>query len=107
MRCCDFMIGGTCRRQSEQLRVTVQLTNVGDGHLLWADQFDMLASVDNFVQEDAVVAQICAAVSQSLQPASLINDRQRARKRPGPVGHLCRMTIDQPQRTDSIRQSPD
>ncbi len=76
MGCCDFMIGGTCRRQSEQLRVTAQLTSVGDGHVLWADQFDMLASVDNFVQEDAVVAQICAAVSQSLQPAAAIDHRQ-------------------------------
>lgn len=76
LRCCDFMIGGTCRRQSEQLRVTAQLTSVGSGHVLWADQFDMLASVDNFAEEDAIVARICAAVSQSLQPAAAIDHRQ-------------------------------
>ena len=69
MHCCDYTVGGTCRRQAGQFRVTVQLTNVGDGHLLWAEQFDLLAAVDNFTAEDTIVARICTAISQLLRPA--------------------------------------
>jgi TolB-like protein len=66
---CDYVIVGTCRRQAKQVRVTVELSQVSDGHLLWADQFDLLAAAASFTAEDAIVTHICAAISQSLQTA--------------------------------------
>jgi len=73
MHRCDYTVCGTCRRQAGQFRVIVQLTSVGDGHLLWAEQFDLVAAVDNFASEDTIVARICTAVSQLLRPAVQID----------------------------------
>jgi len=81
MHCCDYVVGGTCRRQAGQFRVTVQLTNVCDGHLLWADQFDLFASMENFAAEDAIVTRICDSISQSLRAAVPIGNLQRAQRR--------------------------
>jgi hypothetical protein len=60
----------------------VQLTNVCDGHLLWAEQFDLLAAKEDFAAEDAIVSRICASISQSLRAAVPIDSPQRAQSRP-------------------------
>jgi TolB-like protein len=66
---CDFTLGGTCRRQAAQLRLTVQLTAVNDGHLRWADQFDLASECDSFAAEDEIVTRIRAGVGAALEQA--------------------------------------
>ena len=66
---CDFLLGGTCRRQGEKIRLTAQLTAVADGHLHWAEQFDLASANSDFVSEDAIVAGTCRAVGAALQRA--------------------------------------
>ncbi len=64
---CDFLLGGTCRRQGDQIRLTAQLTAAGDGHLYWAEQFDLASANSDFKSEDAIVAGTCRAVGAALQ----------------------------------------
>ena len=64
---CDFLLGGTCRRQGERIRLTAQLTAVADGHLHWAEQFDLASANSDFTSEDAIVAGTCRAVGAALQ----------------------------------------
>ncbi|MCI0359586.1 MAG: hypothetical protein L0211_14010 [Planctomycetaceae bacterium] len=67
---CDLLLGGTCRRQGPIVRLTVQLTAVNDGHLHWADQFDVPSASVDFVTEDAIVDGICRAVGAVLHRAT-------------------------------------
>jgi TolB-like protein len=68
-RRCDFQLGGTCRRQGDQIRLTAQLTAAADGHLHWAAQFDLSSASSDFASEDAIVAGTCRAVGAALQRA--------------------------------------
>jgi TolB-like protein len=86
---CDHLIDGTCRRLGGQVRLTVQLTSVADGHLHWAEQFDLACASSDFAKEDAVVAGICRGVAAALHghcprraPAGAADQPRRARNQP-------------------------
>jgi len=101
---CDFLLGGTCRRQGSQIRLTVQLTSVSDGHLSWAKQFDLSSANDDFTSEDAIVAGICRAVAavldratgRSRQRNSLSRPRRNTRRAQSPEPEI--MVFPEPQR---------
>ncbi len=61
----DAVLEGNIRRQGDQVRVSVQLVNVGDGKTLWAETFDAKAT-DFFATQDALAEQIIRPLTLTL-----------------------------------------
>ena len=58
----DYVVGGSVRRASERLRVTVQLTGVGDGVLLWSERYDRQIE-EIFAVQDEITRQVVGALA--------------------------------------------
>lgn len=61
----DFVISGSVRRDSERVRVTVQLVSTQAAAALWADKFDE-GFTDIFAVEDSISERVAAALSLRL-----------------------------------------
>jgi len=58
----DMVLDGTIQKFGEQLRITVQLVNVQDGTLLWAEQFDeQMTRI--FVFEDIISSRVSRSLA--------------------------------------------
>jgi TolB-like protein/DNA-binding winged helix-turn-helix (wHTH) protein len=62
----DAVLEGIVQRSGDDVRVTVQLINVGDGQSLWAQKFDARCS-NNLAVQDAISEQLAEALQQELK----------------------------------------
>ncbi|HET7038275.1 MAG TPA: protein kinase [Gemmatimonadales bacterium] len=60
-----FVLEGAVRRAGDRLRLTVQLTDVADGHALWAERYDR-AVTDVFAVQEEIARAIVAALRPRL-----------------------------------------
>ena len=61
----EWVLDGSVRRSGKRIRVTVQLVNVGDGRLVWAERFDEKFT-DIFAVEDSISEQVAKALGPKL-----------------------------------------
>ena len=61
----EWVLDGSVRRSGKRIRVTVQLVNVGDGGLVWAERFDEKFT-DIFAVEDSISEQVAKALGPKL-----------------------------------------
>lgn len=61
----EWVLDGSVRRSGKRIRVTVQLVNVGDGVLVWAERFDEKFT-DIFAVEDSISEQVAKALAPKL-----------------------------------------
>ena len=61
----EWVLDGSVRRSGKRIRVTVQLVNVGDGVLVWAERFDEKFT-DIFGVEDSISEQVAKALGPKL-----------------------------------------
>ena len=61
----EWVLDGSVRRSGKRIRVTVQLVNVGDGGLVWAESFDEKFT-DIFAVEDSISEQVAKALGPKL-----------------------------------------
>src|SRR5258707_2544836 len=73
----DAVLGGRIQRESDRVRVTVQLIRVRDGVQLWADTFDE-KSTNIFAMEDAVSEHVARSIRLQLNG----EEKKRIAKRP-------------------------
>ena len=73
----DAVLGGRIQRESDRVRVTVQLIRVRDGVQLWADTFDDKFT-NIFAMEDAVSAHVARSIGLQLNG----EEKKRFAKRP-------------------------
>jgi TolB-like protein/DNA-binding winged helix-turn-helix (wHTH) protein/lipoprotein NlpI len=73
----DAVLGGRIQRESDRVRVTVQLIRVRDGVQLWADTFDDKFT-NIFAMEDAVSGHIARSIGLQLNG----EEKKRFAKRP-------------------------
>ncbi len=67
----DFALQGSVRKAADRVRITVQLTDLGSGHLVWAENHDGTLD-DVFDLQDEITGKIISALS-----VQLANDEQR------------------------------
>ena len=72
-----FLVGGSVRRMGERVRVTVQLTDAGNGTQLWADQYDDQLT-DIFEVQERIARRVAGSLATSLQQIAL----QQSLKKP-------------------------
>jgi len=72
-----FLVGGSVRRVGEQVRVTVQLTDAGNGTQLWAEQYDRRLT-DIFEVQDDIARTVASKIATNLQQIAL----QQSLKKP-------------------------
>jgi DNA-binding winged helix-turn-helix (wHTH) protein/tetratricopeptide (TPR) repeat protein len=75
----DALLVGSIQRESDHIRVTVQLLRVSDATVLWANQFDKNFA-DLFKVEDSVAEQTIAALRTTLSIE--IEEERQISKRP-------------------------
>jgi TolB-like protein/class 3 adenylate cyclase len=63
-----YVVEGSVRKAGERIRINAQLIDAETGHHLWAERYDR-AATDVFELQDAVRAQIVAALQVTLTPA--------------------------------------
>jgi TolB-like protein/lipoprotein NlpI len=73
----DAVLGGRIQRESDRVRVTVQLIRVRDGVQLWADTFDE-KSTNIFAMEDSVSEHVARSIRLQLNG----EEKKRFAKRP-------------------------
>jgi len=61
------MLEGSVRRVGDRLRITVQLTNTGDGYHIWSERYDRQMA-DVFEVQDQIVEAIVSALAPALVP---------------------------------------
>lgn len=61
----EWVLDGSVQKSRKRIRVTVQLVNVSDGVLLWAEKFDAKFT-DIFAVEDSISEQVSKAVAPKL-----------------------------------------
>ncbi len=61
----EWVLDGSVQKSRKRIRVTVQLVNVGDGVLLWAEKFDERFT-DIFAVEDSISEQVSKALAPKL-----------------------------------------
>jgi TolB-like protein/DNA-binding winged helix-turn-helix (wHTH) protein/Tfp pilus assembly protein PilF len=71
----DAILTGTIQRSGEQVRVTVQLVNVRNGHTAWSEKFDQMFT-DIFGIQDS----ISDSVARSLALNLTVEEQKRLRK---------------------------
>jgi TolB-like protein/Tfp pilus assembly protein PilF len=71
----DAVLNGTVQKSQGQIRVTVQLVNVGSRRTLWADTFDQ-TSTDIFAIQDSISEKVARSLLVNLSE----EDRQRLEK---------------------------
>jgi adenylate cyclase len=60
-----YLLEGSVRKVGEQIRITVQLIDTGNGHHLWAERYDRQLT-DVFAVQDEITQQIVSALSVQL-----------------------------------------
>ena len=63
----DTVLGGSVRKAGNHLRITAQLTNVGDGYHLWSERYDRQLE-DVFAIQDEIAQNIVEALQVQLSP---------------------------------------
>jgi adenylate cyclase len=76
-----FLVSGSVRRIDDQVRVTVQLTDAGNGTQLWAEQYDRRLT-NIFEVQDEISRRVAGSLASNLQVIAL---QQSLRK---PTGNL-------------------
>ena len=61
----EWVLDGSVQKSRKRIRVTVQLVNVSDGALLWAEKFDEKFT-DIFAVEDSISEQVAKALAPKL-----------------------------------------
>jgi adenylate cyclase len=72
-----YLVGGSVRRAGDQVRVTVQLTDAGNGTQLWAEQYDEKFT-DIFMLQDRIARKVAGMLATNLQQIAL----QQSLKKP-------------------------
>jgi adenylate cyclase len=72
-----FLIGGSVRRRGDRVRVTVQLTDTGNGTQLWAEQYDDQLT-DIFEVQERIARNVAGTLASNLQQIAL----QRSLRKP-------------------------
>jgi TolB-like protein/DNA-binding winged helix-turn-helix (wHTH) protein len=72
-----YVLEGSVRKASQQIRITAQLVDAATGAHHWADQFDG-AVEDIFALQDRVTAHVVGAMSPKLEQAEI----ERAKRKP-------------------------
>ena len=72
-----FLVGGSVRRIGDRVRVTVQLTDAGNGTQLWAEQYDERLT-DIFEVQDRIARRVAGTLATNLQQIAL----QQSLKKP-------------------------
>jgi len=65
-----FLVGGSVRRIGDRVRVTVQLTDAGNGTQLWAEQYDDRLT-DIFEVQDRIARRVAGTLATNLQQIAL------------------------------------
>lgn len=65
-----YLVAGSVRRMGERVRVTVQLTDAGNGTQLWAEQYDAQLT-DIFEVQERIARQIAGTLATNLQQIAL------------------------------------
>lgn len=71
-----YIVEGTVRRAGDRIRVTVQLTDTTDDHVVWSARYDR-EFTDIFALEDEIADRII----HEIEPEMAAAERQRARRR--------------------------
>jgi len=72
----DSVLDGTIQRTGDQVRVTVRLWNVSEGHAVWGDELDEKFT-SLFAVEDAIAERLASALALRLSP----RERQQLTRR--------------------------
>ena len=72
-----YLVGGSVRRAGDQVRVTAQLTDAGNGTQLWAEQYDEKFT-DIFMLQDRIARKVAGMLATNLQQIAL----QQSLKKP-------------------------
>jgi class 3 adenylate cyclase/TolB-like protein/Flp pilus assembly protein TadD len=72
-----YLVGGSVRRVGDKVRVTVQLTDAGNGTQLWAEQYDQRLT-DIFQVQDDIARNVAGRLAANLQQIAL----QQSLKKP-------------------------
>jgi len=72
-----YLVGGSVRRAGDQVRVTAQLTDAGNGTQLWAEQYDEQFT-DIFQLQDKIARKVAGMLATNLQQIAL----QQSLKKP-------------------------
>jgi len=72
-----YVLGGSVRRDGEQVRINAKLVESATGKQVWAKRFDR-AITDLFEVQDAIADGVAVAIAPDLSPA----ERQRIASRP-------------------------
>jgi adenylate cyclase len=72
-----YVLGGTVRRDGEQVRINAKLVESATGKQVWAKRFDR-AITDLFEMQDAIADGVALAIAPDISPA----ERQRIASRP-------------------------
>jgi adenylate cyclase len=76
-----YLVSGSVRRSDDQVRVTAQLTDAGNGTQLWAEQYDQRLT-NIFEVQDTIARRVAGSLNTNLQQIAL---QQSLRK---PTGNL-------------------
>jgi adenylate cyclase len=71
----DYVIEGSVRKSSEQLRVTARLIDVRSGYQLWSQGYDETLTQVFAIQQE-IASAICAALGQALPTRPILNTAQ-------------------------------
>jgi class 3 adenylate cyclase/TolB-like protein/Flp pilus assembly protein TadD len=72
-----YLVGGSVRRVGDKVRVTVQLSDAGNGTQLWAEQYDQRLT-DIFQVQDDIARNVAGRLAANLQQIAL----QQSLKKP-------------------------
>ena len=65
-----YLVSGSVRRMGQRVRVTVQLTDAGNGTQLWAEQYDDELT-DIFAVQDRIARRVAGTLATNLQQIAL------------------------------------
>jgi class 3 adenylate cyclase/TolB-like protein/Tfp pilus assembly protein PilF len=72
----DYLLKGSLRRRSDQVRITAQLLDASDGRIVWAERYD--APLDTiFDIQDELIEQVVGAISAQIDSALLAAARKK------------------------------
>ena len=71
------ILEGSVRKSGDQIRITTQLINAGDGYHLWSETYDRKLT-DVFAVQDEIAKAVVAALKLKLLAAPTSNDRRTA-----------------------------
>jgi DNA-binding winged helix-turn-helix (wHTH) protein/TolB-like protein/tetratricopeptide (TPR) repeat protein len=97
------VLTGSVQQDGDRLRVTAQLTDVADGHLIWGDQFNEKA-VEIFALQDRIADRIASSLVRGLSTTERNALRQRETESPAAYDYYLRAREQWAARTpDAVR----